>query len=70
MIDLSGVTFFGAAGTEVLMATRVGQEGRGALVLACTPRPARVVLDILSLEHLFCRSDDVDAAVAACGVHV
>jgi len=66
VIDLSGVTFFSAAGAEVLMAARAGQQGRGALVLACPPRPVQIVLDILSLTHLFCRSDDVDAAVATC----
>ncbi len=45
VIDLSGVTFFGAAGAEVLMTARESQRDRGALVLACAPRPVRVVLD-------------------------
>jgi anti-sigma B factor antagonist len=66
VLDLSDVTFFSAAGVEVLMQTLMAQQDRYALVLVGnSPRVMRV-LDVLNLVQRFPRYDDVDDAVAAC----
>jgi anti-anti-sigma factor len=65
VVDLSGVTFFSAAGVEVLMQTLTAQQDRYAVVLVGNSRPVMRVLDVLKLAQRFPRYDDVDEAVAA-----
>jgi anti-anti-sigma factor len=65
VVDLSGVTFFSAAGVEVLMQALTAQQDRYAMVLVGNSRPVMRVLDVLKLAHRFPQYDDVDDAVAA-----
>lgn len=65
VVDLSGVTFFSAAGVDVLMQALTAQQGRYAMVLVGNSRPVMRVLDVLKLTQRFPRYDDVDEAVAA-----
>jgi len=65
VVDLSGVTFFSAAGVEVLMQALTAQQGRYAMVLVGNSRPVMRVLDVLKLAQRFPWYDDVDEAVAA-----
>lgn len=66
VVDLSGVTFFSAAGVEVLMQTLARQQNRHAMVLVGTSRRVMRLLDVLNLTQRFPRYDDVDDAVADC----
>ena len=65
VVDLSGVTFFSAAGVDVLMQALTAQQGRYAMVLVGNSRPVMRVLDVLKLTQRFPRYDGVDEAVAA-----
>jgi anti-anti-sigma factor len=65
VVDLSGVTFFSAAGVEVLMQVLRAHQSRYAMVLVGNSRPVMRVLDVLKLAQQFPRYDKVDDAVAA-----
>lgn len=65
VIDLTGVTFFGAAGIRLLIQARDAQHDGYQLVLVAS-RPVVRVLDICALDQPLPRYPDVDSAVAAC----
>lgn len=64
VLDLSAVTFFGAAGVTVLHAARSRQDEQQRLVLVAAGRPVARVLDIC--EVAYPRYSELDHALAAC----
>jgi len=68
VLDLSRVTFFGAAGVRVLLDLREAQAAdRRALCLVAAGQGRVVrVLDLLDLARLFRHYGDSGVAVAAC----
>lgn len=64
ILDLSTVTFFGAAGVTVLHAARSRQDEQQRLVLVAAGRPVARVLDIC--EVAYPRYSELEHALAAC----
>lgn len=64
VVDLSAVTFMGAAGVATLHTARFWQHDR-QLLLVATARPVVRVLEICEVDYP--RYCDLDQALAACG---
>jgi anti-sigma B factor antagonist len=66
IIDLSAVTFFGANGLTVLVASReVAQQKATALRLVCGTRVVSRPLALVGLDHSFETFNDLDTALPA-----